>query len=43
VFEQFDRQLMLNDAGRVKEFISDILSLWNRAANRIDFFQVTNE
>jgi hypothetical protein len=36
-------QLMLNNADGVKDSDLDILYLWNRAANRIDFYQPPNE
>jgi hypothetical protein len=42
-FEQRDEQLTLTHAGGVKNAISAILFLRNRAATRIDFFCSPNE
>jgi hypothetical protein len=42
-FEQCDEQLMIAYASGVKSDASAILSLWNRAANRIDFYRPPNE
>jgi hypothetical protein len=42
-FEQCDEQLMIAYASSVKSDASAILFLWNRAANRIDFYWPPNE